>query len=269
MRLIELKDIFYTYPDGTHALRGISLSIDKGKKIAILGSNGSGKSTLFLLLNGIYKHDSGSYYFNGEEITHSKKQKRMLIENIGLVFQDPEIQIFASTVYQEISIGPKNLGCSDEETAARIGYAMDKADVTHLSARQTHFLSYGEKKRVAIADILAMKSGIIILDEPLAGLDKRHENEMIGILESLSQENRTVIMSTHSPDIAYEWADYIYVLSNGEVICEGEPFSVFSNKETVTAAGLEVPYILRVAEKSRLKRLPINRTDLLTLLEEA
>lgn len=267
MNMMELKDIYYTYPDGTTALQGLNMSISRGKKIAILGPNGSGKSTLFLLLNGIYKHQKGDYFFNGERIAHDRKQKRMLIENIGVVFQDPEIQLFASTVYQEISIGPKNLGCTDSEADERIRDAMAMTDVAHLRSRPTHFLSYGEKKRVAIADILAMKSEVIILDEPLAWLDNTHEKDMIKILDVLHEKEKTVIMSTHSPDTAYEWADYIYILKNGSVIGEGTPSEIFSDKQLIADCGLELPFILKVAEKAKMKRLPASRIDLLSMLE--
>jgi cobalt/nickel transport system ATP-binding protein len=268
MKLIELKNICYTYPDGTRALKGINMSIGKGKKIAVLGPNGSGKSTLFLVLNGLYRHEKGDYFFNGEKVVHSRKQQRELIKNIGIVFQDPDIQLFASTVFQEISIGPKNLGLCDDETRERIGDAMEQTDVAHLSDRPTHFLSYGEKKRVAIADILAMKPDVVVLDEPLAWLDNTHEKEMIKILELLNEKEKTIILSTHSPDTAYEWADYIYILKDGAILGEGTPVDVFLNKPLMSASGLDVPFILKVAEKAKLKRSPVSRNDLLSMLEE-
>lgn len=267
MNIIELDGIHYKYPDGTHALRGVTLSIETGKKIAILGHNGSGKSTLFLLLNGLYKPQSGTYRFNGEEICHSKKQLRNLIERTGVVFQDPETQIFASTVYREISIGPKNLMLSDDEVVERINLAMEKTDVTHLKDRPVHFLSYGEKKRVAIADILAMKSDVILLDEPLAWLDSLHEKRILDILNSISRENKTVIMSTHSPDLAYEWADYIYIFNGGTIAGAGEPKEIFSNRKLLESSGLDLPFIIQVAEKMKLEKTPSSRCELIAMLE--
>lgn len=267
MNIIELKDIHYRYPDGTHALRGVTLDIEAGKKIAVLGHNGSGKSTLFLLLNGLYRPQSGTYIFNGENITFKKKQLRNLIEKTGVVFQDPEIQLFASTVYKEISIGPKNLGLGDVEVIERINSAMEQADVTHLKERPVHFLSYGEKKRVAIADILAMKSEVILLDEPLAWLDSLHEKRILEILNSISRENKTVIMSTHSSDLAYEWADYIYLFSEGRIAASGTPGDIFSQRELMISAGIEPPFVLQIAERMKLKKNPDGRADLLAMLE--
>ena len=267
MSIIELDEIHFKYPDGTHALRGVSLSIDAGKKIAVLGHNGSGKSTLFLLLNGLYIPQSGRYRFNGEEITHTKRQKRELIEKTGVVFQDPEVQLFASTVYKEISIGPMNLKLSESEVIERINSAMEKADVTHLKDRPVHFLSYGEKKRVAIADILAMKSDVILLDEPLAWLDSLHEKKVLEILNSISRDSKTVIMSTHSSDLAYEWADYIYIFSEGRISASGTPENIFSQKEMLVKTGIEVPFVIQIAEKMKLKKKPAGRTDLLNMLD--
>jgi cobalt/nickel transport system ATP-binding protein len=267
MSIIELDGVHFKYPDGTHALRGVSLSIDAGKKIAVLGHNGSGKSTLFLLLNGLYVPQSGRYRFNGEEITYTGKQKRNLIEKTGVVFQDPEVQLFASTVYKEISIGPVNLKLSKNEVIDRINSAMEKTDIIHLKDRPVHFLSYGEKKRVAIADILAMKSDVILLDEPLAWLDSLHEKKVLEILNSISRDNKTVIMSTHSSDLAYEWADYIYIFSSGTIAASGTPGDLFSRRELLKLAGIEVPFVIQIAEKMNLKKNPAGRADLLAMLE--
>jgi cobalt/nickel transport system ATP-binding protein len=267
MSIIELEEVHFKYPDGTHALRGVSLSIDAGKKIAVLGHNGSGKSTLFLLLNGLYIPHSGRYRFNGEDIIYTKKQKRELIEKTGIVFQDPEVQLFASTVYKEISIGPMNLKLSESEVIERINSAMEKTDVTHLKDRPVHFLSYGEKKRVAIADILAMKSDVILLDEPLAWLDSLHEKKVLEILNSISRDNKTVIMSTHSSDLAYEWADYIYIFSEGRIAASGTPENIFSQKEMLKGAGIEVPFVIQIAEKMKLEKIPAGKRDLLDMLE--
>lgn len=266
MNIIELDRVHFKYPDGTHALRGISLNIEAGKKIAVLGHNGSGKSTLFLMLNGLYIPYAGTYRFNGEEIIHTKKQLRNLIEKTGVVFQDPEVQLFASTVYKEISIGPMNLRLGKDEVIERINSAMEKTDVTHLKDRPVHFLSYGEKKRVAIADILAMKSEVILLDEPLAWLDSLHEKKVLEILNSISRESKTVIMSTHSPDLAYEWADYIYIFNNGVIACEGLPLDVFSQRNVLADCGIELPFVIQAAERMKLKKIPSTRSELLDMM---
>jgi cobalt/nickel transport system ATP-binding protein len=150
----------------------------------------------------------------------------------------------------------------------RINSAMEKADVTHLKDRPVHFLSYGEKKRVAIADILAMKSDVILLDEPLAWLDSLHEKKVLEILNSISRDNKTVIMSTHSSDLAYEWADYIYIFSEGRIAGEGMPENIFTRKDMLKAAGIEVPFVIQIAEKMKLKKLPSGRSELLEMIGE-
>ena len=190
MNLIELRNVSYTYPDGTPALRDVNLTIPGGGKIAFLGENGSGKSTLFLVLNGINRITGGEYRFRGIRIRYTREQQTQLIRGIGIVFQDPDVQIFASSVFQEISFGPKNMDLDDSEAGRRVECAMEKTDLLPFRDRPPHFLSYGEKKRVAIADILAMDPPVIILDEPMAWLDIPHKKKILGILENLSRTSR-------------------------------------------------------------------------------
>ena len=150
MNIIELKNACYKYPDGTRALNEINIKIEHGKKIAFLGENGSGKSTLFLMLNVIYKLEKGEYLFKGEKINYNKKDLKTLIKNIGVVFQDPDVQLFASTVFQEISFGPKNLGYSDEETAEKVLCAMQKTDVTFLKEKPTTLILLTGSPRILL-----------------------------------------------------------------------------------------------------------------------
>jgi cobalt/nickel transport system ATP-binding protein len=266
MSHIELSDIWYAYPDGTMALQGVTAVLEKGKKIAFVGPNGSGKSTLFLLLNGLCRARRGEYRFNGERITHTKAQERMLIENIGLVFQDPDVQLFAPTVFQEISFGPKNLGLPVPEVVRRVNAVMDTADVAGLKDRPVHCLIYGEKKRVAIAAVLAMEPPTVILDEPFAWLDAAHEKKISGILGKLSDEGKTIIISTHNSDLAYAWADTVCVIRGGKFLAVDTPATVFSDRELLAAAGLNVPLVVRIAERLKLGRMPRDEDELLSMI---
>lgn len=267
MGIIELKDIYYRYPDGTAALQNIHLCIEEGKKVAFLGPNGSGKSTLFLVLNGIFKPYAGEYYFQGEKISNNNRIAH-LVKYIGVVFQDPDVQLFASSVYQEISFGPKNMGLNDSEIKKRVEISMQKTDIAHLRDKPTHFLSYGEKKRVSIADIIAMEGSVIILDEPLAWVDMHHKKRIISILNDLSDNKKTVIISTHDPDLAYTWADYVYILKCGRILGHGTSDAIFSNEELILDAGLETPFLIEISRKLKLKKIPRSREELLLMIEQ-
>ncbi|KXS47841.1 MAG: cobalt/nickel transport system ATP-binding protein, partial [Halanaerobium sp. T82-1] len=212
-KVLEVENLVFNYPDGTNALDGLSLSIEKGKKIAILGANGAGKSTLFLHLNGILKPKQGNIKFRGKKISYKKKELQNLRKNIGIVFQDPDMQLFSSSVFQEISFGPLNLGLSEIQTRERVDEAMQIMEITDIKDKPTHLLSYGQKKRISIADILAMKPELIIFDEPTVWLDPKHSKEILGFINQINKKGTTVILSTHDVDLAYQWADYIYIFS--------------------------------------------------------
>lgn len=264
--MIELRDICYRYPDGTEALKDINLSIEAGRKIAFLGHNGSGKSTLFLVMNGIFTPRSGEYFFRGARVSSGGAGQRSLFAHIGLVFQDPDVQLFASSVYQEIAFGPANLGLSDAAVRERVESSMKKTDTEFLRDRPTHFLSYGEKKRVSIADIIAMEGSVIMFDEPLAWVDIPHRKKLIGIMNDLSAQGKTVIISTHDPDLAFAWADGVFILKGGRILAQGEPGAVFSDGAVMAEAGLEQPFVLTLAKKLKLKKIPRSREELLSMI---
>ncbi|MBC7960825.1 MAG: ATP-binding cassette domain-containing protein, partial [Vallitaleaceae bacterium] len=166
--IIEVKNLHYSYPDGTKALQGVNMELKRGSKIAILGSNGAGKSTLLLHLNGTLKPKEGQVLFGGEVITYGKKQLDGLRKEVGIVFQDPDTQLFSASVYQDISFGPMNLKLPEAEVKQRVESAMTTTEVVAFKDKPTHALSYGQKKRVSIAGVLAMSPKVIILDEPTA-----------------------------------------------------------------------------------------------------
>lgn len=247
--ILEAQDVYFQYEDGTRALRGITLGIETGRKVVILGSNGAGKSTLFLHFNGIYKPQSGEIRFANENVKYNHSYLQNLRKNVGLVFQDPDTQLFSANVLQEISFGPLNLGLTEEEVRRRVAKAMEDTGITHLKERPTHLLSYGEKKRVAIADILAMEPQVIIFDEPTAWLDPVSTVQIIELLNQINEQGKTLLLSTHDVDLAYSWADHIIVMKKGEVISAGEPEIVFQDENLLREAGLVKPWILEVYDK--------------------
>jgi len=242
--ILEAVDLQYSYPDGTNALRNVNLPIHQGEKLAILGSNGAGKSTFFMQLNGIYRPDSGCIKYQGEEISYKNKALIELRKKVGIVFQDPDSQLFSASVWQDISFGPLNLGLSEEKVTERVKQALIDTETTDLQDKPTHLLSYGQKKRVSIAGVLAMEPEVIIFDEPTAGMDPRHSQEFMQLLSKLSDKGKTIILSTHDVDLAYSWADRLAIMYRGEVIAQGLPGELFSRSELVQRADLTMPWLI-------------------------
>jgi len=247
--IIEAVNVEFNYPDRTKALNKLSMAVEKGKKTAVLGSNGAGKTTLFLHLNGILKPSGGCLRFAGKEVEYSRKALAELRKKVGIVFQDPDSQLFSASVVQEISFGPINMGLSRDEVLARVSQAMEETGIEQLSGRPTHFLSYGQKKRVTIADILAMDPEVIIFDEPTACLDPRMSEHVAGLLDQLSQKGKTVILSTHDVDLAFTWADHVFVINGGAVSGQGKPEDIFRDREFLIKNSLERPWIIDVFDE--------------------
>jgi cobalt/nickel transport system ATP-binding protein len=252
--ILEARDIEFDYPDGTKALRGVSICIPNGKKTAVLGPNGAGKTTLFLHFNGILKPAKGKIRFAGQDICYNHSFLFELRKNVGIVFQDPDIQLFSASVFQEISFGPLNLGLSKESVLERVSQAMVATGTVELRDKPTHFLSYGQKKRVSIADILAMQPKVLICDEPITSLDSRNAARIIDLLDKSNQEDMTVILSTHDVDLAYSWADYIFVMKEGMMVGEGNPEEVFQNESLLKEAELDKPWLIDVYDELKRKR---------------
>lgn len=259
--VIETRELTYTYPDGTRALRGVNLKLAAGQKVAVLGSNGAGKSTLFLHLNGILRPQGGSVLFQGREINYHQRDLLKLRQNVGIVFQDPDSQLFSASVLQDVSFGPVNLGLPRDTAIAAAKEAMSQTGVSNLQNRPTHFLSFGQKKRVSIAGVLAMEPAVIIFDEPTAGLDPGMAVKVMDLLDGLSRQGKTIIMSTHDVDLAYGWADYTYLLQDGEIIGEGEPQNVFMHPDWLERCHLKLPMLLELyLELTGSGLLPVNQS---------
>lgn len=273
--ILKAENLHYTYDDGTNALKGIDLEIKKGRKIAFLGANGSGKSTFFLCLNGILKPQSGGLLFNGTPFDYSRKGLLQLRSKVGIVFQYPDNQLFSASVYQEISFGILNLGVSENVAREQVEQVISELEITPFKEKPTHFLSGGQKKQVAIADILVMNPDVIILDEPSAALDPRHTDIVNQLIDTLSEKGITVIISTHDVDHAYLWADDIVLFHDGKVLMSGSPENVFTNKSALAKTNLKTPAALELfismGKKGILSPdLPLPRTlgDLETYIQD-
>ena len=244
--MIELKNISYQYPDSTSAIADICFSVSEGEKLVVAGENGAGKSTLFLLLNGILKPRKGEYFFDGKKIGYSKRELLTLRQQVGIVFQEPDNQLFSPSVYEEVAFAPLNMELPRDEMRRQVDNALAALDIVNLKDRPPHLLSYGQKKRVTIASVLAMNPRIIIFDEPTAGLDSAHATEIIVLLEKLHKAGKTIIISTHDMNFAYQWASRMVVMQDGCVIGEGTPTEIFENAGLVKQSRLELPFILQV-----------------------
>ncbi|MBN2110183.1 MAG: ATP-binding cassette domain-containing protein [Methanosarcinaceae archaeon] len=272
MAILETKDLAFSYPDGTLALDDINVRIEQGKKIAFVGRNGSGKSTLFLAMNGTHRPKKGEIRFHGKPMKYDSKSLREIRKNIGIVFQNSDDQIFAPTIYQDVAFGPVNLGYPKEKVEEIVHRTLEYVGLTHLRDKPPHHLSGGQKKRVAIAGIIAMDPEIIILDEPLANLDPVGADEVMDLLNELNYFGKTIIISTHDVDLAYSWADYIFLMNERRVISEGMPDEIFMQDENLKAASLKRPVTLEMYEEikrrgmARYQCCPRNIPDLVHAL---
>lgn len=245
--LLKTENLCYTYEGNTSpALDRLDLSIRRGKRVACMGANGSGKSTFFLCCNGILRPDSGRILFAGQPLDYSRKGLLSLRSQVGIVFQDPDNQLFCASVFQEISFGPLNLGLDEATVRKRVSAVMDRLGITPYADRPVHALSGGQKKLVSIADILVMEPSLILLDEPAASLDPLHTRMVREVIDEIAGEGITVMTATHDVDYAWSWADEILLLEEGRLLAFGSPAEVFSREDLLHRAGLTVPRILRL-----------------------
>ncbi|NFH68896.1 ABC transporter ATP-binding protein [Clostridium botulinum] len=244
--ILKVRNLNYKYNNEKIVLSNINIDIYEGEKVAILGSNGAGKSTFFLNINGVLTPKSGDIIYRGKKI--SKKELNELRKNIGIVFQDADNQIIASTVLAEVSFGPMNLKLPKEEVKERVEEALSYMNLTEFKNRPPHYLSGGEKKRVSIADIIAMQSEIIIFDEPTASLDPLNAIMLEEVLKKLSEEKKTLLISTHDVDFAYRWAERVIIFANGEIIADGTPLQIFKDDKIIKCANLKRPTMLDIYE---------------------
>ena len=267
--LFRLENLSHKYSDGTLALDNISLSFAKGERIALLGPNGSGKTTLLLHLNGILKPTAGRIYFEDKPLEYSPKALLELRRRVGFVFQDPNDQLFAPTVKQDVAFGPLNLGQPADQVKKVADEALKLVGMSEYADKPPHFLSLGQKKRVALAGVLAMKPEVVIMDEPTSNLDPRGTSEILHLLLRLNKElGLTLILATHDVDMVPLFASKLYILNKGKLVSEGAPAELFSDAELIRSVNLRSPRITHLFEVLKEEdKLPINPRLPLTISE--
>ena len=246
--LLRTENICYRYDDNDFAIRNVSAAFDAGEITAVLGGNGAGKSTFFLCCNGVLRPQSGNIYLDGRMISYGKQDLALLRQAVGLVFQDPDSQIIAGSVEGEVSFGPMNLRLPPAEVARRVAQSLEHMNLLACRDKSPHRLSGGEKKRLSIADILAMQPKIILFDEPTASLDPTHTEALINIIHILNDAGMALIISTHDVNFAYRVARRALIFAHGEIIADGEIGDVFSHDATLRAAGLKKPLLYEAYE---------------------
>lgn len=272
--ILEGRGLEYRYPGGGPGLKGLDLAVRQGRRIAVLGANGAGKSTLLLLLNGTLRPARGQLLLDGSPVQYSRPGLLSLRQQVGLVLQDPDDQLFAAQVYQDVSFGPLNLGLPEPEVRERVAEALRAMELDGLREHPIHQLSFGQRKRVAIAGILAMRPRVLLLDEPTAGLDPLGSDHLLAVLERLHRTGTTLIMTTHDVDLAYAWADEAVVLHQGAIAQQGAAAAVFQDASLLCSCHLRTPWALAVGRRLRDQgwlapgaALPRTQAELLACLE--
>jgi len=242
---VRFDDVRFSYPSGTEALRGVTLSVAAGERVAIVGQNGAGKTTLVRHLNRIFVPTDGTVHV-GDRSTADGTIAQMAAL-VGYVFQNPDEQIFARTVIADVMFGPKNLGCDEAEARDRAMAALETVGLTDQAEHHPHQLSLSERKRVALAGVLAMRTPVLVLDEPTTGQDARGVEMIARVVQEVSAEGRTVIAITHDMDFCVEQFGRVVVMTQGQVRADGAPEEVFALDEVVDAARVEPPQLMRLA----------------------
>ncbi|MDR0797920.1 MAG: ATP-binding cassette domain-containing protein [Nitrososphaerota archaeon] len=279
--LFRVENLTHRYSDGTLAIDDLSLAFGRGERIAMLGTNGSGKTTLLNHFNGLLKPTSGTIYFEDKPLEYNAKALLNLRKRVGFVFQDPNDQLFASTVKQDVAFGPLNLGYSQEHVKKLVDEALTIVGMTEYVDKPPHFLSGGQKKRVALAGVLAMQPEAIIMDEPTSSLDPIASSDILHLLLQLNKEKGiTLVLATHDVDIVPLFANKLYILNKGKIVSEGTPKESFSNTELIRKVNLRSPRIAHLFEVLKKENnlnipdeLPLTiseaRKEILRLIHEA
>jgi len=243
--LMTFERVSYTYPHRSQpALNEISLSIPVGKRCALLGQNGSGKTTLFRLANGLYRPQRGCLRWQGQVVAADHASRTRLRQWVGLVFQNPEQQLVATTVEEDLSYGLCNLGLPEAEIADRVTQALNDFHLVDLADTPVHYLSLGQKKRLAIADIMILHPQLLLLDEPTAYLDPRTTQELITHLNNIHAQNTTILLASHDLNFVYDWAEWVFVIDRGQLVISGTPDEVFAQRKLMHQLYLGLPLAL-------------------------
>jgi len=235
--ILKFDGVSFQYPDGTRALDSCSLTIRRGSRTAVLGANGAGKTTMFLHLNGILRPSAGQVYWDEAPLDYSRGGMRKLRSQVGLVFQNPDSQLFSASVREDVSFGPMNLRLEEAVVRKRVEDALLAVGMAESADKPVHNLSYGQKKRVCIAGVLAMQPEVVVLDEPMAGLDAAMQEELTVVLERLHASGMTIVIATHDLDFAYGWADEAIVLQSGRLLVHGKPAEILLQEDVQNTLG--------------------------------
>jgi cobalt/nickel transport system ATP-binding protein len=273
--ILEARGVSYAYPGGVPALSGLDLAVRQGRRLAILGPNGAGKTTLLLHLNGTLRPSSGQLLLDGRPPGYDRDALSAWRRRVGLVLQEADDQLFAASVAEDVSFGPLNLGLDDAAARLRVDETLAALGLSELAPRPTHMLSFGQKKRVALAGAVAMAPEILLLDEPTAGLDRQGTEHLLAVLERLNRGGTTLVFSTHDVDLAYAFADEVALFAEGRVLAQGPAPDILADAGLLAKAHLIAPFLLEMGQKTRSlglvaadAALPRRPQDMLTLLEQ-
>ena len=244
--LLELAQVGYRYPDGSVGLNGCSLGIRAGTRNALLGANGAGKTTLFQHTNALLRSQSGTVHYAGAPVDYGREGLRRLRSEVGMVFQNPDRQLFSASVREDVSFGPLNLGLDVDTVRQRVNTALEAVGMAHCADKAVHNLSFGQKKRVCIAGVLAMEPQLLILDEPMAGLDNPMREELLAVLGGLHARGITLLLATHDIDFAYRWADHIHLMAAGRCVASLDAVDLANHTDALAAAGLPSPSVIEL-----------------------
>ncbi|KKX57203.1 ABC transporter ATP-binding protein [Brevibacillus borstelensis] len=249
MDILRFSFVHYTYPGASQpALNGLSLGVPAGKKCVLLGHNGCGKSTMFLHANGIFRPNLGQVLWKGMAVSYDRAHLLKLKQKIGLVFQDPEQQLIAATVAEDISYGLCNQKLPEDVVREKVYRTMETFGMTEWAETPIHRLSLGQKRRVALAGVMVLEPELLLLDEPTAYLDQEQTRNFVQELDRIHAAGTTILMATHDIDLAFAWADWVLVMEKGKLALEGEPEAVFSRRDTLERLQLRTPAVFDVWE---------------------
>lgn len=243
MAALEFQGVYYTYPGQTYpSLDNCTVKLPRHQRIALIGRNGSGKSTFFQHCNGLLQPQQGTVYIDGEQIAYGRSALKKIRQRVGIVFQQADDQLFSTNIAQDISFGPLNLGLPEDIVRQRVADAAAQCGLTQLLQRPIHAISGGEKARVALAGVLAMKPAILLVDEPTSNLDPRMRQQIFTIFDELHRRATTIIVATHEYEIARYWADLVVVMEAGKVVATGTPKQIFQDRAVLQPLGLHEPW---------------------------
>jgi cobalt/nickel transport system ATP-binding protein len=268
--IIQVKDLQFNYPGGVKAVNGVCFEVGRGEKVALLGPNGSGKSTLILLISGLLTPKKGEITVLGQKT--SSKEFAKIRQKIGIVFQDPDDQLFTQSVIEDIEYGPKNLRLPENQVKAQSSEVLSKIGIEHLQNRPPHRLSFGEKKKVSLATALVLKPELLILDEPTANLDLASRRALIDTLNELNRSGTTIVISTHDVEALPGLVDRVVLITHGSMLGQGAIGDVLQDSKLLKEAGFEPPVIVELFTKLQsmgvVDRVPLTVEDSLKLLEK-